>query len=177
MGVFKLGKMTFGSLFKKPETVMYPIEKKPQPLGLKGRIVVKEDLCILCGMCEKGCPTDCITVDKDARTWCNQPLQCIQCGYCVRICPKSCLVMDPNYWTATTVKNVNKFSIPETAKATAKPAKEAAPAAAPAKVEAEPAPKAKDEETASAVDGELEAKLALMDPDKADRVRKALANR
>ena len=36
MGAFKLGKMTFGSLFKKPETVLYPFEKKPQPEGLKG---------------------------------------------------------------------------------------------------------------------------------------------
>ncbi len=28
MGSFKLGKMTLGSLFKKPETVMYPLEKR-----------------------------------------------------------------------------------------------------------------------------------------------------
>ena len=33
MGSFKLGGMTFGSLFKKPETVLYPFEQKPAPAG------------------------------------------------------------------------------------------------------------------------------------------------
>ena len=35
MGSFKLGKMTLGGLFKKPETLMYPVETKtPQgPCG------------------------------------------------------------------------------------------------------------------------------------------------
>ena len=28
MGSFKLGKMTLGGLFKKPETLMYPVETK-----------------------------------------------------------------------------------------------------------------------------------------------------
>ncbi|MBP3866251.1 MAG: 4Fe-4S binding protein [Eggerthellaceae bacterium] len=175
MGVFKLGKMTFGSLFKKPETVMYPIEKKPQPLGLKGHIVVKEELCILCGMCEKGCPTDCITVDKEASEWRIQPLQCIQCGYCTRICPKSCLVMDPNYWSATTAKDVNRFAIPQKEKTAAKPAKEAKAEPKAEKVDIKP--EVVEEPDQAAVDGELEAKIALMDPEKADRVRKALANR
>ena len=33
MGGFKLGKMTFGSLFKKPETVLYPVQKKSRRVG------------------------------------------------------------------------------------------------------------------------------------------------
>ena len=33
MGSFKLGGMTFGSLFKKPETVLYPLETKTPPAG------------------------------------------------------------------------------------------------------------------------------------------------
>ena len=64
MGVFKLGKMTFGSLFKKPETVLYPVEKKPQPLGLKGHIELDVDLCILCGMCELRCPDYAIYIEE-----------------------------------------------------------------------------------------------------------------
>ena len=51
MGGFKLGKMTLGSLFKKPETVLYPVEKKEAPAGLKGHIVNDADVCILCGIC------------------------------------------------------------------------------------------------------------------------------
>ena len=113
MGVFKLGKMTFGSLFKKPETVKYPFETKPQPLGLKGHIVLDAEACILCGMCERSCPTDCITVDKANRTWSLVPFQCIQCGYCTQVCPKKCLTMDPNYSPAATVKTSTVVSVPE----------------------------------------------------------------
>ena len=47
MSGFKLGKMTFGSLFKKPETVLYPFVKKEPPAGLKGHVVVDESTCIL----------------------------------------------------------------------------------------------------------------------------------
>lgn len=156
MGVFKLGKMTFGSLFKKPETVLYPLEKKPQPIGLKGHIVNEVENCILCGICEKGCPTDCLSVDKAARTWSVMPFQCIQCGYCVQVCPKNCLKMDPNYWSASTSKNLNTFTVPE---------KETAKRAA---VETAKADNAEGNE-------KLEAKLASMDPEKAEKVRAAMA--
>ena len=57
MGSFKLGGMTFGSLFKKPETVLYPFEQKPAPAGLKGHIENDASACILCGICPKHCLT------------------------------------------------------------------------------------------------------------------------
>lgn len=95
MSAFKLGKMTLGSLFKKPETVLYPFEQKAAPAGRKGHIVNDVNCCILCGICSKRCPTDCISVDKPNRTWTINHFQCVQCGTCVRECPKSCLAMDP----------------------------------------------------------------------------------
>ena len=52
MGSFKLGKMTLGGLFKKPETLMYPVETKTPPAGLKGHVVNDVDRCILCGICQ-----------------------------------------------------------------------------------------------------------------------------
>ena len=113
MGVFKLGSMTFGSLFKKPETIQYPFESKPAPEGLKGHISIDVTKCILCGICMRSCSTSCITVDKDNRTWAINPFQCIQCDYCVTQCPKSCLTMEPTYWKPATEKNSNVFEIPE----------------------------------------------------------------
>ena len=113
MGAFKLGKMTFGSLFKKPETVKYPFEKKEQPKGLKGHIVIDVDTCILCGMCDRSCATDCISVDKKQRYWEINPFQCIQCGYCITVCPKNSLSMDPNYWAASVEQKLERFDIPE----------------------------------------------------------------
>ena len=185
MGVFKLGKMTFGSLFKKPETVLYPIEKKPQPLGLKGHIEVEAAQCILCGMCDKSCPTDCITVDKATRTWSIFPFQCIQCGYCVQVCPKNCLEMDPNYWTATTGKDRHVVEIPEKGKEKAaekKPVEKVVDAVEKAVEKAAEQPGAgfsAEPESAPvrALDSDLDATIALMDPEKAEIVRAALSKR
>ena len=164
MGVFKLGKMTFGSMFKKPETVLYPIVTKPQPAGLKGHIALDVDACILCGMCERSCATDCIKVDKQDRTWSIDRLQCIQCGYCITVCPKKCLHMDPNYAPATTVHEVDSIVVPEQGK----PAKKEEPVKA--VEEAEPVVA----ETPT-VDAQVEALIAIMDPEKAEKVKAALS--
>ena len=116
MGSFKLGKMTLGGLFKKPETLMYPVETKTPPAGLKGHVVNDVDRCILCGICMKRCPCDAITVDKPARTWSINRFRCVQCGTCVRECPKDCLTMEPTYTPPATSKHVDSFEVPETKK-------------------------------------------------------------
>ena len=113
MGFFKLGKMTLGSLFKKPETICYPFESKTPPAGLKGHIVIDIETCILCGMCDRSCTADAIAVDKAARTWSVDPFRCIQCGYCVQVCPKKCLSMDPAYWSPASAKEPETFEVPE----------------------------------------------------------------
>lgn len=123
MGSFKLGKMTFGSMFKKPETILYPVETKPAPAGLKGHIVNDIDACILCGICQKRCPTGAIEVDKPAGTWSINRFRCVQCGSCVRECPKSCLSMDPAYTPPAAEKYVDVVS-KVTATETEKTAKE-----------------------------------------------------
>ena len=82
MGGFKLGKMTLGSLFKKPETVLYPVEKKEAPAGLKGHIVNDADVCILCGICQRRCPCAAIVVEKPNRKWTIDRFRCVQCGTC-----------------------------------------------------------------------------------------------
>lgn len=179
MGVFKLGKMTFGSLFKKPETVLYPIETKPQPAGLKGHIAIDVDTCILCGMCDRSCATNCITVSKDERYWEIDRFQCVQCGYCITVCPKKCLSMDPNYAPASTVHKADRFEIPAQDAAPAKKAADKAPEKAAEKAAAPKPEKAADaaEKPSAAVDHALEGKIALMDPEKAEKVRAALAAR
>ena len=50
MGSFKLGKMTLRSLFGKPETVMYPLEKRDIPAGHRGMVEIDMAKCILCGI-------------------------------------------------------------------------------------------------------------------------------
>lgn len=104
MGSFKLGKMTLGGLFRKPETVCYPAERKEPPTGLKGHVENDASQCILCGICAKRCPAGAITVDKKADSWSIDRFRCVQCGSCVRECPKRCLSMDPHYAPCSTRK-------------------------------------------------------------------------
>ncbi len=113
MGSFKLAGMTFGSIFKKPETLMYPFVKKEPYPGQKGHIVNNVDECILCAKCQKTCPCNCITVNKADRIWEINPFMCIQCGSCVRACPKNCLTMDGHYTSVTGEKFSKNLDVPE----------------------------------------------------------------
>ncbi len=113
MGGFKLGKMTFGSLFKKPETVCYPFEKKETPAGLKGHIVNDVDVCILCGICQRRCPCAAIVVEKPNRKWTIDKFRCVQCGTCVLECPKHCLSMKPGWPAPSKEMFIESFDVPE----------------------------------------------------------------
>ena len=122
MGSFKLGSMTLGGLFKKPETLQYPQQTKPAPAGLKGHVVIDTGSCILCNLCARRCPTHALTVDKKARTWTINRFQCVQCGSCVRECPKHCLTMDPAYAPASRTVHPSPYEVPERPKEPAKAA-------------------------------------------------------
>lgn len=126
MGSFKIGKMTLGGLFKKPETVQYPIQTKTPPVGLKGHVSIDVNACILCGICQKRCPCKAISVDKSSRTWTINRFQCVQCGSCVRECPKNCLAMEPQQAAPGTIKKDESFEVPDRKKE--KPAADAADA-------------------------------------------------
>lgn len=177
MGAFKLGKMTFGSLFKKPETVRYPLEKKPQPEGLKGQISIDVQDCILCGLCDRSCPTDCIVVDKQKGSWAINRYQCIQCGYCVTVCPKDCLSMDPDYAPTGTDIAVDTFEVHGSDKPVTKNSPDAENAPEPRSDAKVLEDSAKEDNEGSRKDAVLEAKLAIMDEEKAEKVRAVLAAR
>lgn len=113
MSGFKLGGMILGSVFKKPETVLYPFEQKVAPAGLRGMVALEAEKCILCGICQRGCPCSTITVDKKERTWTINPFSCIQCGACVHACPKDCLTMVPEYTKPATGKSVVTIQVPD----------------------------------------------------------------
>jgi formate hydrogenlyase subunit 6/NADH:ubiquinone oxidoreductase subunit I len=124
MAVFKMAKVVLNRLFQKPATLMYPVVPREWTERTRGHIDIDVDQCIKCGICARKCPTNAITVDRDASTWEIQRMQCIQCGCCAEVCPKKCLSMAPEYTTPNTIKVVDKFDIP----VKEKPAPKAAPA-------------------------------------------------
>lgn len=126
MGSFRLGGMTFGSLFKKPETLRYPFEKKEPYPQQKGHVVNDVQACILCGVCQRTCPCHCIAVDKAGRTWEIDPFMCIQCGSCVRACPTKCLSMEGSPTPVAAEKYRRDLAVPKQEKEGAVSAKESA---------------------------------------------------
>ena len=90
-------KQAVANLFKPPVTSEYPLAPKTFCQGVRGRVVNDVSQCILCGMCERSCPSGALTVDRKTGEWRIDPFSCIQCGACVEACPKKCLSMDPHY--------------------------------------------------------------------------------
>jgi formate hydrogenlyase subunit 6/NADH:ubiquinone oxidoreductase subunit I len=94
---------------------MYPVIPREWQERTRGHIGIIEEDCILCGICSKKCPTNCITVDRTKRKWIIERMQCIQCGCCVDVCPKKCLTMEKSYTSPETFKIVDTFDIPQPA--------------------------------------------------------------
>ncbi len=90
------------SLLKKRATVLYPVEKVDVPEGFRGRIEVRDDLCIGCSKCAMVCPAKAIEMSMEksekkvkfsGRELRREKhpkvnvLSCIRCGVCEEACP------------------------------------------------------------------------------------------
>lgn len=109
MATFKIGKVVLGSLFKKPATRMYPVVAREWQDRTRGHVEIDVTSCITCGICQRKCPANAITVSRDTRTWEIQRMQCVQCGACVDNCPKKCLTMKPEYTAPGGEKVIDKI--------------------------------------------------------------------
>lgn len=87
-------KVILSNLFSKPATRQYPFEKREPFVKSRGQLVADLEHCIYCNLCAKNCPSNCITVNRQEKTWEVQPYSCIVCGICAEVCPKKCLSMD-----------------------------------------------------------------------------------
>jgi ech hydrogenase subunit F len=113
MSSFNLTRMSLRNLVHKPATKMYPTVPLVPKERTKGHVVNDIETCILCGICQKRCPTLAITVDKPNRTWTIDPFACVQCKTCVRACPKKSLTMDNNYIKPSAKKYTHTEHKPE----------------------------------------------------------------
>ncbi len=59
--------------------------------GTRGQIDVEISQCIFCGLCQRKCPADALSVNRVARSWTLDPDRCIICGLCADACPKKCI--------------------------------------------------------------------------------------
>ena len=96
-------------------TVQYPREKMPVPEIGRYQLEVEIDDCIVCDLCAKICPVDCIEIESIKGTG---PLgqtsdgtvkrlyaakfdidmaKCLYCGLCTVVCPTECITMTSKY--------------------------------------------------------------------------------
>ena len=88
---------------------MYPAIPRQWQERTRGHIESRIEDCIFCGICQKKCPTDAITVDRTNRTWSIARMQCVSCLCCVASCPKKCLTNENAYTAPSTEKIVDTY--------------------------------------------------------------------
>ena len=101
-------KITLGQFFKPSVTVQYPHESLKMATRFRGHIELVRDpetgkaICFACKLCERACPSDCITVEgakldgakkKSVTEYKLDFTKCSLCGSCVEVCPTD--VFDP----------------------------------------------------------------------------------
>jgi NADH-quinone oxidoreductase subunit I len=96
-------------------TIQYPHQKLPIPEVGRYQLEVEMDDCIVCDLCAKVCPVNCIDIEaikateaigqtSDGTTkrlyaakFDIDMAKCMYCGLCTIVCPTECIVMTNQY--------------------------------------------------------------------------------
>ena len=112
-------RITIGQFFKPTVTVQYPHESLKMPEKFRGHIELVRDpetgkaLCFACKLCERACPSDCITVEgakldgakkKSVTHYVLDFTKCSLCGSCVEACRDGAIRYSHEYNLASTNK-------------------------------------------------------------------------
>jgi NADH-quinone oxidoreductase subunit I len=113
-------RITIGQFFKPSVTVQYPHESLKMPERFRGHIELVRDpktgkaLCFACKLCERACPSDCITVEgaklegakkKSVTSYVLDFTKCSLCGSCVEACRDGAIRYSHEYNLASTNKD------------------------------------------------------------------------
>lgn len=111
--------ITLGQFFKPTVTVQYPHQTLKIPPRFRGHIELVCDpqtgkpKCFVCKLCEKACPSDCITVEgikpegakrKTVTSYRLDFTKCSLCGSCVEACRDGAIRFSREYNLASTSK-------------------------------------------------------------------------
>ncbi len=81
----------------KPYTSNYPFTPFEHFPGTRADVTFDGKKCILCQLCQRSCPAECILIHKEETTIEYLNTQCIRCGYCVRVCPTNAISQNEVY--------------------------------------------------------------------------------
>jgi NADH-quinone oxidoreductase subunit I len=150
-------KITLGQFFKPIVTVQYPHATLKIPPRFRGHIELVRDpttgkaMCFACKLCERACPSDCITVEgakldgakkRSVTSYRLDFTKCSLCGSCVEACRDGAIRFSREYNLASLSKEDYIMDLIQRLEAEAREAGEPAAPPEPQKAEgakAEPA--------------------------------------
>lgn len=117
--------ITFKEFFKPTVTVSYPYETLTMSAKYRGHIELVEDeegnpQCVVCGLCEKACPSDCISLAGEKPEGGKKKVltkyqldftKCSLCGSCVESCTFGAIDFSKDYNLASTKKEDFYFDL------------------------------------------------------------------
>jgi len=118
--------ITIRYFFKPVVTVQYPHQTLPMTPRFRGHIELVKDAetgetkCLVCGMCEKACPSNCITVRGEKREGVKGKVlteytldftKCSLCGLCVESCTPNAITFSKDYNLAGVRKEAYIFDL------------------------------------------------------------------
>ncbi|MBU4407506.1 MAG: NuoI/complex I 23 kDa subunit family protein [Desulfurivibrionaceae bacterium] len=118
--------ITIRYFFQPVVTVQYPYQTLPMTPRFRGHIELVKDeetgetKCIVCGMCQKACPSNCITVNGEKREGVKGKVlteytldftKCSLCGLCVESCPTAAITFSKDYNLAGVRKEAYIFDL------------------------------------------------------------------
>ncbi|MFB9845249.1 4Fe-4S binding protein [Mucilaginibacter ginsenosidivorans] len=114
----KIMPVSSDNYFKQMEgtnTIQYPKQQLPVPEVGRYQLEVEIDDCIVCDLCAKICPVDCIDIEQIKATeligttsdgspkriyaakFDIDMAKCMYCGLCTIVCPTECIIMTNQY--------------------------------------------------------------------------------
>jgi NADH-quinone oxidoreductase subunit I len=118
--------ITIRYFFQPVVTVQYPHQTLPMTPRFRGHTELVKDAetgetrCIVCLMCQKTCPSGCITVNGEKREGVKVKVlteytldftKCSLCGLCVEVCPTAALDFSKDYNLAGVRKEAYIFDL------------------------------------------------------------------
>jgi NADH-quinone oxidoreductase subunit I len=96
--------VTWRHFLTKPTTIQYPEEEPYFSPYERGLHEFEPEVCIMCHLCAKACPVDCIYIHEEGRgktakltRFAIDYSKCLFCSLCIDPCPVDCIHMGQEY--------------------------------------------------------------------------------